>query len=79
VVGTDDENQQVLISIPITVPFGETIAYEPAQPRTFAFNSNVFDSFRISVVDDYNNRLDVPEFVGLNISMTLLQAATPFG
>ncbi len=79
VIGTDNENQQVLISIPVDVPFGELIAYEPIQPRTFAFNSNVFDSFRITVIDDFNNRLDAPEFVGLNISLTLLQAATPFG
>ena len=79
VVGTDNENQQVIISIPVDVPFGEIIAYEPVQPRTFAFSSNVFDSFRLSVIDDFNNRLDVPEYVGLNISLTLLQAATPFG
>jgi len=79
VVGTDNENQQVLISIPIDTSFGDVIAYEPIQPRTFAFNSNVFESFRIAVIDDYNNRLSAPEFVGLNISMTLLQAATPFG
>lgn len=79
VVGTDNENQQVLISIPIDVPFGDVINYEPMQPRTFALSSSIFDSLRLTVVDDYNNALNVPEYVGLTMSLTLLQAATPFG
>ena len=78
VVGTDSENQQVLVTIPIVVGYGEVIDYEPVQPRTFAMSSYALDSFRISVIDDYNNKISVPEYTGLSISLTLLQAATSF-
>lgn len=72
VVNSDGDNRQIIASIPCTGEFGSIIAYEPIQPMTFQLNPLVLETLDISVFDDYGNRVEIPDSIGLHINFTLI-------
>jgi hypothetical protein len=78
VVNTNNMNPQILACVPIEVPYGSVIAYEPIQPRTFTLNPQIIEYLEIGVCDEYGNRVNVPDSVGLQISFTLIPNSTSY-
>lgn len=72
VTGSNYTNPQILCTIPIVVPFGEPIFYEPIQPRTFLMSAHDMDSLQITVIDEYGVMIKSPEHTTLQISWTMI-------
>ncbi len=75
VVTGDPFNPQILCDVPVTVPYGETIGYEPIQPRTFTLNPNVMEYLAIDVRDDYGDRVKVPDKAFMELSFSMIPTA----
>lgn len=78
VTGSNYTNPQILCTIPIIVPFGEPIFYEPIQPRTFVMSAHDMASLQISVIDEYGVMIKAPENVTLQISWTMIPQGRSF-
>lgn len=72
VMHSNPNNPQTFTSVPVDVPFGQTIVFEPPTPRTFVISPAILEYVYIFVTDEWGKPVVVPDNTPLQIHLLLI-------
>jgi len=79
VLSSNPNNAQIIATIPMgEFDYGQTVTYEPPEPRTFSMSPQMLQDMTISVMDDYGTAVTVPDSTLLEIGFLLIATSKTY-